>query len=80
MKKRNLPKITTPRDIRITKQFLRTKSLARVYGGSTEQTNIVTLVRDMRGHLVGEFSLTKKLGNSIHDSARNKKQKKKNNK
>lgn len=74
---RNLPKITVSRNTKITKIFLRKRPIARVYGGSSQNTQIITLERDMRGHCLGEFVLTKKIGNIIHDSARNKKRKKK---
>lgn len=75
--KKNLPKITTPRDTIITRALLRKKSISRIYGGSSKNTLILNLSRDLRGHHVGEYSLTKKLGSFIHDSARNKKRKKK---
>ena len=49
----------------------------RVYGGSVKRTRIISFVRDMKNHKIGEFEPTKKLGKSIHDSERNKKKKQK---
>jgi len=81
IKKINMPKIATPRQTVITKSLLKKRSVARIYGGSLQQaTQIITLERDMRGHKMGEFVPTKKLGRIIHESERNKKRKKKKNK
>ena len=79
-KKTNIPKITTSRNTIITKSLLKKRSVARIYGGSLQQTQIITLERDMRSHKMGEFVPTKKLGSIIHESERNKKRKKKKNK
>ncbi len=75
---RNLPNTTTPRDKTITKRLLRTRTLLRVYAGSSSNTHVIPLTTDMLGYKVGEFSFTKNLGRQIHDSERNKKRKNKN--
>jgi ribosomal protein S19 len=74
---KNLPRTTSSRNTIITKKLLRRRNVLRIYGGSAKNTHIVSLSGDMKYHKIGEFSFTKKLGKTIHDSARNKKRKKK---
>jgi ribosomal protein S19 len=78
MRNRNVVKFTTPRSTVITKKLRRDRRASvSVYGGMSTATYRITLRKDMRGHLVGEFALTKKIGKHIHDSARAQKRKNK---
>jgi len=66
---------TRAREMKISKELLKIKRTLQVYKGKSSEA--VFLTRRMIGHRLGEFSLTKKLGSKIHDSARNKKRKNK---
>jgi len=64
------------RDMKITRRVI-AKTPIVVYVHKGKSFSAVTLTRSRIGHRVGEFSLTKRLGARIHDSARNRKRKEK---
>jgi len=69
-------KFTRNRDLIITTALLQKRRVLLVYKGKSFSK--VTLTEKMIGHKLGEYSLTKKLGARIHNSARNIKKKNKN--
>lgn len=73
-----LKQFTKKRDICITKELLTKRPVMFVYKG--QSSDQVTLKRQMIGHKLGEYSLTKKLGAKIHNSERKRKRKNKNKK
>jgi ribosomal protein S19 len=75
--KENLPRLTAPRDKTIDRLFLRKRRIYRVYAGSIKNVQIVHINNDMLKHKMGEFTITKRLGRRIHNSAKNQKKKKK---
>ena len=76
--KTDLPKVTAPRKKTIDRLYLRGRRRSyRVYAGSNKNIQTVKITRDMLGHKMGEFTITKRLGRRIHNSAKNQKKKKK---
>lgn len=64
-----IKKKTRKRDQIITPELI--GEIIKVYNGKIYVTVVIT--EKMIGHKLGEFSLTKKIGSSIHLSEKNKK-------
>lgn len=68
--------LTDKRDTIITTSLLKKRLF--VYNGKTHK--YVQTSKSLLGYNLGSFSITKKLGKAIHDSAKNRKMNKKRNK
>lgn len=64
---------TRQRSKTITEEFI--GEIIKIYNG--KQYITIQITKNMVGHKLGEFALTKKLGSSIHQSEKNKKKKSK---
>lgn len=64
---------TRQRSKTITEEFV--GETIKIYNGKLYIT--VKITKNMVGHKLGEFAITKKIGSSIHQSEKNKKKKKK---